>query len=151
MWRCPQCGHRFVTARTWHSCGRFKIADHFAGKPPALRAAFRRYVAAARENGPVHVYAQKTRIVLQVCTRFAGAMVRSRWLECAVVLQRRLDDPRFTRIEHVPPKDWVHSFRLAVPTDVDDDVRAWLAEAYRYGTQETLVPRRIPRRVVPPY
>ncbi|TMC78833.1 MAG: hypothetical protein E6J15_01850 [Chloroflexi bacterium] len=45
---------------------RAALAEHFAGKAPELRTVFRRFVSAARENGPLTVYAQKTRIVLQV-------------------------------------------------------------------------------------
>jgi hypothetical protein len=37
LWRCPKCGHRFVTRNLWHSCRRYRLVDHFTGKPPALR------------------------------------------------------------------------------------------------------------------
>jgi len=79
LWRCPKCGHRFITANIWHSCGHYRLADHFRGKPPALRETFDSYVAAARRNGPVTIYAQKTRIVMQSRVRFAGAVVRKDW------------------------------------------------------------------------
>ena len=80
LWRCPKCGHRFVTKNLWHSCGRYRLADHFKGKPPALRRTFDRFVRLAKACGPVTVYAQKTRIVLQARVRFAGAVVRSGWV-----------------------------------------------------------------------
>ena len=31
LWRCGKCGHRFVTKNLWHSCGRYRLADHFKG------------------------------------------------------------------------------------------------------------------------
>ena len=67
----------------WHSCGTFRLADHFAGKPPILRKTFTTFVSVARSNGPVIVYAQKTRIVIQARVRFAGAVVRSSWLDAS--------------------------------------------------------------------
>jgi hypothetical protein len=83
LWKCPKCGHRFVTANIWHSCGHYRLADHFAGKP-LLRKIFDRYVAVARTHGAVTVYAQKTRIVMQGRVRFAGAVVRKDWLDAAM-------------------------------------------------------------------
>jgi hypothetical protein len=128
----------------WHSCGRHTIAEHFAGKAPQLQAVWRRFVAVARENGPVTVYAQKTRIVMQVRARFAGASVRKNWLECAVPFQRRVESPRFIRIDDPTRTDgvhWLHYFTLASVEEVDDEVRAWLREAYKYGSQARLAAR----------
>jgi hypothetical protein len=75
LWRCGKCGHRFVTRNLWHSCGRYRLADHFKGKPRTLRQTFNRFVGLARASGPVTVYAQKTRSVIQARVRFAGAVV----------------------------------------------------------------------------
>lgn len=83
----------------WHSCERHTIAEHFVGKAPQLAAVWRQFVATAHENGPVTVYAQKTRIVMQVRARFAGAVVRRNWLECAVQFQRKVESHRFVRID----------------------------------------------------
>lgn len=121
------------------------MADHFAGKPPALRALFRRYVAMARENGPVTVYAQKTRLVFQARARFAGAAVRARWLEGAVWFKRRVEHPRFFRILTVTSRDHVHYFRIEREEDLDDDVRGWLRESYAVGAASATAPRRSPR------
>jgi hypothetical protein len=41
--------------------GRFRLADHFRGRPEGMRVAFDALVRAARANGQVTVYAQKTR------------------------------------------------------------------------------------------
>jgi hypothetical protein len=57
LWRCPKCGHRFVTKNLWHSCARYRLSDHFRGKPPAIRQTFDRYVELAKACGPVTVYA----------------------------------------------------------------------------------------------
>ncbi len=56
---------------------------------------FRRWVDIARSCGPVTVYAQKTRIVIQARVRFAGAVVRQQWLDAALWLNGRRD--RFRR------------------------------------------------------
>lgn len=130
LWRCPKCGHRFVTTNLWHSCGRFSLAQHFAGKPPALRAVFRRWVAIARACGPVTVYAQKTRIVLQARVRFAGAVVRGEWLDAGLWLRRRIDHPRVHRIEDFGRLGYGVHFRLKSPSDIDTRIVKLMREAY---------------------
>jgi hypothetical protein len=37
-----------------------------------------------------------------------------------------------------PAEELVYSFHVRSPEDLDDEVRAWLAEAYRMGIQEHL-------------
>jgi Domain of unknown function (DUF5655) len=69
---------------------------------------------------------------------FAAFVPRRRWLDGHVVLARRLDHPRFRRIEEYSPRNVLHAFRLSGPDDVDTDVRAWLAEAYLVGRQHHL-------------
>lgn len=130
LWRCPKCGHRFVTRNLWHSCGRFSLARHFAGKSPALRATFRRWVAIARACGPVTVYAQKTRIVLQARVRFAGAVVRAQWLDAGLWLWRRVKHPRVHHIEDYGRLGYGVHFRLARPSDIDARIVKLMREAY---------------------
>jgi hypothetical protein len=71
LWKCPRCGHRFVTRNLWHSCVRVQLADHFRGKAPVVRQVFGAWKALVRACGPVTCYAQKTRIVFQARVRFA--------------------------------------------------------------------------------
>jgi hypothetical protein len=136
LWTCPKCGHRFVTANLWHSCGRYRLADHFAGKDPIVRKLFDRYVAAVRRFGPVTVYAQKSRIVFQTRARFAGAITRKRWLEGALWLKRRAEHPLFHRVERYTAHDFGHRFRLRRFEDLDEPLIALLREAYAVGCQE---------------
>lgn len=69
---------------------------------------------------------------------FAQVTPRKNWLDGHVVLARRLEHPRFRRIETFSPRNHLHAFRLSDPTEVDADFRAWMAEAYRVGEQKHL-------------
>ena len=60
------------------------------------------------------------------------------WLNGHLVLARRIDSPRFLRVETFSPRNVLHSFRLSGPDEVDAEFAAWLAEAYRVGAQEHL-------------
>src|SRR5687767_9909903 len=82
--------------------------------------------------------AGKTRIAFQVRMSFAQVTPRQRWLDGHVVLARRLEHPRFRKIETFSPRNHVHYFRLTQPADVDRTFRAWLREAYAVGEQRHL-------------
>jgi hypothetical protein len=138
LWTCPRCGRAFANRNQTHACGRFELAPHLAGRDPAVVATFRRLVELAERNGPVTVVPEKTRIALQTRMSFAAFSLRRHWLDGHVVLARRLPHPRFRRIESISPRNHVHHFRLAAPGEADEEVAAWLAEAYLVGLQEHL-------------
>jgi hypothetical protein len=137
LWRCPKCGHRFVTKNLWHSCGRYRLADHFEGKPRVVRQTFDRLVATAKECGPVTVYAQKTRIVIQGRVRFAGVVVRRGWVDAGLWLKRRVDHPCLARVESFGRLGYGHHFRLEQPSDIDAALAVLVREAYAIGQQDT--------------
>lgn len=136
LWKCPRCGHRFVTKNLWHSCVRVSLADHFRDKPRQRKTTWDRWLAAARTCGPVQAYAQKTRIVIQARVRFAGAVVRTSYLDASLWLRRRAEHPLLRRVEDFGPLGFGHHFRLEAPTDIDSSLRALMHEAYRVGVQE---------------
>jgi endogenous inhibitor of DNA gyrase (YacG/DUF329 family) len=145
MWTCPVCGQSFVSRNMPHSCQVVDLDAFFAGS--SLRELFERYVAAARENGPVIVNATKSRITLQVRMRFAAVhRPRKRYLPAHFVLTRPIESPRLS-VEFLPPYYYVHKLRLE---DVDDELRGWLAEAYQVGAQRHVDDPGWPRERTPP-
>ena len=141
MSTCPSCGRSFASRNQTHTCAALGDLDrHFARASPQVRAAFDAVLASVSALGPVRVLPEKTRIALQVRMSFAAFMPRRDWLNGHLVLARRIDSPRFSRIETFSPRNVVHSFRLSGPADVDEEFAAWLAEAYRVGAQEHLRP-----------
>lgn len=138
MWQCPHCQRRFANRNQSHACGNYELEPHFAGSDTNVRLAFDRIVSLIRELGPVTVLPEKTRIAFQVRMSFAAVMPRKRWLDGHVVLARFCENQRFTKIDYISPRNVVHHFRISDPTDVDEEVRAWLAEAYAVGEQRHL-------------
>jgi hypothetical protein len=139
MWRCPDCGRQFANRNQSHACGRHTLASHFAGKPKTVRAIFDKLLAVAKRNGPVIVLPEKTRIAFQVRMSFAAFVIRRNWVDGHVVLARRLESPRFRRIETFSPRNHLHAFRFEHIDEIDDEVATWFAEAYRVGEQRHLV------------
>lgn len=135
LWTCPECGQSFVTRNLSHSCCRF-TEEEFFGSRDSQRALYRAFLAFVERCGPVTVNINKTRISLQGRARFACVdRVTRDGLVCHVWLKRRLESPRFVRIEALPPSDFVHYFKLADAAELDDEAAAWIAEAYEVGMQ----------------
>jgi hypothetical protein len=141
LWTCPRCGHAFVTANVWHSCSRYTVDDLFTSSTPGAREAFDRFVELVGRCGPVTVIAQKTRIVLMVRVRFAGATVLRDRVRLNLALTRRLDVPWVDRIESYGPRWNAHRFeaRSAAEVDAIAELPTLLCESYRdLGEQRSL-------------
>lgn len=69
---------------------------------------------------------------------FAAFTPRSRWLDGHLVLARRVDSPRFQRVETYSRRNVVQPSGSTPPDEVDDELSAWLAEAYQVGQQRHL-------------
>jgi hypothetical protein len=138
LWRCKKCGRGFANRHQSHSCGTHDLAHHFRGKPPEIRALYDRVVRLVKSIGPVRVLPEKTRIAFQVRMSFAQITPRRRWLDGHVVLARRLESPRFRRIDTISRRNHVHFFRITRAGEIDAEFRDWLAEAYEVGKQEHL-------------
>jgi hypothetical protein len=141
LWTCPSCGRAFANRNQFHFCSNVRLDEHFAGRDPQVIATFHALLEAAEKSGPVKVLPEKTRIAFQVRMSFAAFSLRRHWVDGHVVLARRLESPRFRRIDVISPRNQVHVFRLVEPSQVDGEVERWLHEAYSVGEQKHLKPR----------
>lgn len=135
LWVCPNCGRQFVSVNRNHSCGRYHLEDHFAGKEPVVRGLYELLVETLERFGPVGVFPVKTRIVFQAEVQFAAAMPRKRWLDGYLWLRRRAAHPSIQKIEMGVFRDYGHLFRLTRPDDLDEDLEDLLHEAYILGCE----------------
>lgn len=108
----------------------------------ASRALYEVVSAAARASGPVEVRVVDSQIAFRrpgedpPAIAFAWAWVPARWqagaaapLALSIALPSRDGSPRWRRIGEGRPGQIVHHLELSDAADVDDEVRAWLAEA----------------------
>jgi hypothetical protein len=139
LWTCPDCGRQFANRNQQHSCVTRTVDDFLADKSERARALFSAFAEAALRCGNVTYAPALTRVGLQARMIFASInRLSDDHLAAHVVLTRRLDHPRFHKIDSISPRCHVHHFRIHDVSEVDDDVRAWLREAYAVGEQEHL-------------
>jgi len=138
LWRCTRCGRRFANPNQNHFCGRHDLNRHFEGKSREVRQLFDALLGLLRRFGPVTILPEKTRIAFQVRMSFAAVSVRKRHLVGHFVLGRRIESPRFLRVETYSPRNHVHAFRLDELGDLDAEFAKWAREAYDVGGQKHL-------------
>jgi hypothetical protein len=135
LWKCARCGRRFANRNQSHSCSRHTLAEHLRGRNPQVIALYRRFVQMVRRCGRVSILPEKTRIAFQVRMSFAVVSFRRNKLRGHVVLARRLENPRFVRIDTISPRNHVHHFELRSPKELDREFLGFLRESYRVGCQ----------------
>jgi uncharacterized protein DUF5655 len=145
LWKCPKCSRQFANRNQEHSCGKYTVEEFLSGKGPEAESLYRAFEKLVLNLGPILLAPAKTRVGFQARMIFASVnqLTRSK-LNAHVVLARALSCPRFTKIENISPRNHVHYFIIRDFREIDDEVAAWLREAYQVGLQQHL--SRKPRR-----
>ena len=138
LWTCPKCGNEFVNKNQYHSCGRYRLSDLFAGKPEHIERLFDRFRKMVEACGPVKVLPYRDMVGFMVRVRFAGAVPKRRWLDIGLWLPRRVENARFHKIETIYPDVHTHVLRVTETDQLDEEVAAWVKEAYAVGCQRPL-------------
>ena len=136
LWTCPKCGKEYVTRDMWHSCVVVPLESHFVDRPRA-KELFQAYCTALEAQGPITVSVSRTRIEIMTRARFTGVVVRKDYLRASLWLKRRVDSPRFVKIEHFGRNDWGHYFEIRDESDIDEELMTLAREARAVGDQET--------------
>ena len=130
MWVCPKCGRRFRNRNQWHSCTRYKIEDHFHGKPEKMAQLFKQLLERLKPLGSINVDAVKTEITLGSLSHFASVNVRRKWLNVDFLLDRVINDRRIAKVTEITGTNFEHRVRLSEMTEIDRHLIGWLKESY---------------------
>jgi hypothetical protein len=139
LWRCPKCSRQFANRNQEHSCGKYTVEKFLSGKGPEAKSLYRAFEKLVLSLGPILLAPAKTRVGFQARMIFAAVnQLTGSKLDAHVVLARALRCPRFTKIENISPRNHVHHFIIRDVRELDDEVAAWLREAYQVGLQQHL-------------
>ena len=111
------------------------VGDFFAGHADSVAVA-RTVVAAVDALGPHTVRVTRSQVAFRRRVAFAwlwrpGQYVRSQVpAVLSVGLPARDESPRWKEVVEPSPGRFTHHLELAVPEEVDDEVRGWLRTAY---------------------
>jgi hypothetical protein len=84
--------------------------------------------------GPVTIAPAKTRIGFQARMIFAAVNRLSvGGMKCHLIFARRIEHPRFTKIDELGARSFVNHFEIRSIEELDSQVAEWLEEAYKVG------------------
>lgn len=113
-----------------------RTPEEFFADSPAGLALFREVAAAVEALGGAEVRVSTSQVAFRRRTGFAYVWRPGRYVRSDVpavlslALRRRLDSPRFKEVAHPAARVWMHHLELHQTAELDEQVRAWLAEAY---------------------
>jgi hypothetical protein len=130
-WDCPECGRRFRRAGQSHECSpAMSLDEYFATGPEWERPIFEAVMAHLGSLGPVHVEPVSVGIFLKRAQSFAQLRPMTRWVALSFGLPREIRSSKISRKVIAYGSRYHHVVNVRSAEDVDDDVRAWLTEAY---------------------
>lgn len=117
------------------------MAAFLAGASDDARHLFDGFVALVAACGPYELAPAKTRVAFMTKVRFASVnRLGKRAIHVHFVLPRRIESPRFRRIEEVGSV-FVHHLRIERASDLDGELAGWLRASYEeYGERRWLEP-----------
>jgi len=131
-WTCPRCGRSFGRRDQPHSCTpALDLDDWLAARPPLVREVVDATAAALADYDDVTFEATKAAVMVKRARTFAEVRPRRAGVELSFIVSRRVDDARIASTLDLTRTRIVHRLELASAAELDDQVRAWLTEAYR--------------------
>jgi hypothetical protein len=131
-WTCPACGRRFGRRNQSHECEpAITVDEYFASAlgPPHEREIFEAVLEHLESLGPIHVEPVAVGIFLKCDQSFVELRPKQRWVALSFPFSRVIDHPRIARVMRSGNRTHL-VVNLRSPADLDDTVRAWLAESY---------------------
>lgn len=107
------------------------LADYFATGPPHERPVFDAVLAGLAGIGPIHVEPVSVGIFLKRSRTFAELRPMTRWVAVSFMLERTVTSARIARKVIDTGRTKYHVVNVRTPDEVDDELLAWLTEAYR--------------------
>ena len=106
------------------------LEEYFSTGPPFERPIFEAVLAHLETLGPVHVEPVSVGIFLKKSGSLFELRPMTRWVALSFPLERKVTHPKIARKPYDAGRRFFHVANLRGPDDVDDDVKAWLTEAY---------------------
>ncbi len=137
-WRCPACDREFSRSQQSHTCvpGN-SVEATFSGRPAGQREAYDAIVVHLATLGPLHVDAVRVGVFLSSDRKLAEVRPMARALTLLLMLPAPLTQPRVARRERISAERIMHTIKLSTESDVDDELKEWLAQAYDGATDSS--------------
>lgn len=106
------------------------VDEYFATGPAHERPVFDAVMAGLSGVGPIHVEPVSVGIFLKRSRTFAELRPMTRWVAVSFALERTISSSRIARKVIDTGRTRYHVVNVRRPDEVDDELLAWLTEAY---------------------
>lgn len=114
------------------------VEEFFAGSPRG-RALYTAIADAVAATGPAQVRVTQSQIAFRRRRGFAYVWRPGQYVSSdvpvvlSIALDHSIDSDRFKEVAHPAARTWMHHLEVTDVDQLDDEVRRWLEDAYRYG------------------
>ena len=130
-WTCPSCARSFGRSGQSHVCApALTVEEYFATGPEFERPIFEVVRAHLESLGPVVVEPVQVGVFFKRARTYAELRPKTRWVTLSFILPVEVGAERVSRRIRLSAARTYHETKLRLPDDVDDEVLAWLTEAY---------------------
>ena len=123
------------------------LAEYFSTGPPFEKPIFDAVLSHVQTLGPVYVEPVSVGIFLKNGRTFAELRPKTKWIALSLSLPRQIDHPKIGPKVQFWGGSYYHVFNLSDPSELDERIRDYLAEAYFVKADLTAsrASRRAPR------
>lgn len=127
-WTCPRCDRTFGSQRA-HECQPALPLDYWLDeRTPDQRSAAEAVLAIARRKRGLVIEAVYVGVFIKRERTIIELRPKTKWLQLSFVTSEHVDSPKITREVKLGART-AYFMRLRDATDVDGEVRGWLARA----------------------
>lgn len=133
-WTCPECHQDFIYKLARHSCNERSLENFLDGKSEKTKKLFDYFISEYLKVGYFVLHPAKSRIALASDIRFAYIhRLGKNYVDVVFQFKEAFrDNFCFYKIANIPGSDnWNHYFRLQEKEDVNEEVRFYMALAYK--------------------
>ena len=137
MWTCPLCNQDFLNPNKAHTCsGNVALAEILKGKSEYTLSLFEHFVTEYRQIGEVTMHAGKGPISLAARKRIVYiSRLGKNFMDVVFRFKEAYTDNLcFNKINQIAGRgDYFHHLRIYFKEDINDELRLYMAKAYRNG------------------
>jgi len=141
LWRCPKCGKKFVTRNLSHSCRIHDLEPLFARRDPKVLSMYRKFVRMVKACGPVIIEPRSNEIVFLVRVRTIAFTPFKSSAQLRLAFPRPRRNRRFVKTFTYYSRFHAHWIEIRDLSELDDQVQAWIHEAYALSAQKPVLPK----------
>ena len=134
-WTCPNCNRVFGKKNQSHlTCEpAVTIEEYFENARPFERPIYDAVIERIGDYEGLIIDPLNIGILLKNGPMFAELRPKTKWTALGISLGRKVESSRFSRKVSSFGKKHFHVINMTDPGEIDDEVAAWLEEAYHFA------------------